>query len=191
MFPFRREGGGYIDRKRLVTKPHAGNIVFLNYPFRPASIFPDGFVRAADIRDIDPAMLPPEVRLKSGEILFAYGVDPAELEKFAQHNHVPLVKRRDVWHDLMEPYLDTQISESQQQETLRRLEKQGFTLEEIERIRKRLKRPMISYNVHAWEEYHLGLFEALEAVARKSFSWNFKKFYAEAMVIANRGTKVG
>ena len=50
---------------------------------------------------------------------------------------------------------------------------------------------LLSYNAHVWEEYHLGLFEVLEAVARKSFSWKFKKFYVEAMAIANRGTKIG
>ena len=186
---FRLQHRRVIDRTRLVTRVHKDRIVFLNYPFPPASVFPDGFLRAGQIRDIDPVVVPAEIRLKTGEILLAWNVHGAELESFARENRVPLVQRRNNWRDLLEPCLDAEISQGEEQAAVRRLEKQGFTRDEINKIRKKIQRAMLSYNSHAWEENHLGLWEVLEAVYRVSFAWKFKRFYHDAMRIANRGTK--
>lgn len=188
MVLFHRKGR-CIDRSRLVARAHKENVVFLNYPFRPASIFPDGFVRAAQIRDIDPGAIPPEIHLKSGEILFAWHAEAKELEGFARNNRIPLVKRRDNWRDLLEPFQDKQLSDNETKATVRRLEKQGFAASEIEKIRKRVRAAMLSYGGIAWDEHYLGLAEVLEAVSQYSFARTFKHFYGEAMAISNRGTR--
>lgn len=188
MLVFLRKGG-CIDRSRLVAKAHKDNVVFLNYPFRPASVFPDGFARAAHIKDIDAGATPPEIRLKSGEILFAWNTDAKDLEAFARSNRIPMVKRRDNWRDLLEPFQENQLSEPEKQAAVRRLEKQGFAAAEIEKIRKRVRPAMLRYRGFAWDEHYLGLAEVLEALSQYCYAWTFKSFYSEAMTIANRGTK--
>lgn len=188
MLVFLRKGR-CIDRSRLVAKAHKDNVVFLNYPFRPASVFPDGFVQAAHIRDIDSGAIPPEIRLKSGEILFAWNADGKDLEDFARSNRIPLVKRRDNWRDLLQPFQEKQLTEPEKQAAVRRLEKQGFASGEIEKIRKRVRPAMLGYSGFAWDEHYLGLAEVLEAVSQYRYEWTFKSFYREAMAIANRGTK--
>lgn len=178
-----------IDRSRLFARLHQDTVVFLNYPFPPASVFPDGLVRAGQVKDIDPVAVPPEVRLKTGEILFAWNVSPRDMEGFARNNQIPLVQRRDNWCDLLAPYLDLEFSEPEQLAAIRRLEKQGFTRPEIEKIRRSVDSAMRSYNSVAWKDNHLGLAELLEAVGQKSYAWRFKRFYHNAMTVSNRGTK--
>jgi hypothetical protein len=45
-------------------------IEFPEYPYPGAAVFPSRGVRYADIREVEPWSAPPEVRLKSGEVLF-------------------------------------------------------------------------------------------------------------------------
>ncbi|MEV0063470.1 hypothetical protein [Nocardia sp. NPDC050718] len=45
-------------------------IRFTDCPFVGASVYPHGTVAVGQIRDVDPAALPPEVRTVGGETLF-------------------------------------------------------------------------------------------------------------------------
>ena len=163
-------------------------IEFRSYPFRPSSVSSERAVHFDLIQDVDLSKSPPEIRLKSGEILFISAAQKAELEAFATRFSIARVERADVWADLLEPFLDTQFSEVDQERTLRRLENQGFSLDEVRNIRAGVKEPVLRYNSVVWEWTHLGLFDLLEAFNKNSFPETFDDFYRYAMEIANRAS---
>lgn len=167
---------------------HENGIEFRSYPFRPASVSEEPAVHFDLIKDVDLSKSPPEVRLKSGEILFISATQSKELEAFAARFRIAALNRVDVWADLLEPFLDTEFSLAEQEKTLRRLEEQGFSRREIASIRKTVKDPVLLYNSVLWEWVHLGLFDVLEAVSRQTSAGRFEEFYWYAMEIANRAS---
>ena len=157
-----------------------------SYPFPLVSI-PSGSMLHFDlIRDVDLSKSPPEFRLKSGEILFVSAEQKRELEDFAAKFGIPRVQRYDVWADLLLPFLDTQLPAADQEKALRRLQDQGFSLNEISSIRDLVKKPVLLYNSVVWEWVHLGLYDVLEAVRKNASPQGFQEFYWYAMCIANR-----
>lgn len=165
------------------------SIKFDDYPFRPSSVYKTGSVNRTLIRDIDLSKAPPEVRLITGEILFVPATQKKELNEFAEKLGIPTLEREDVWHDLLEPFLDTTFSISHHKRSFRHLQRQGFSLREIRQIRSKVSKPMWLYNGFFWDWTHLGLMDLLEAVERVSFRWTFKTFYKYAMQIANRASE--
>ncbi len=172
-------------------------IHFKNYPVTPASVFPDGTVFWNKIKEADPDSWPPELRLITGEILF---ISAEQKEAFAVaclRHKIPIIQREDIWGLLLEPFLDTEFSDSDQQRTLERLQQCGFTKSEIQQIRKRVEKRMFSYNYFVWEWVHLGLLDLFAAhglTSNRRLRWinslwrseAKKKLYWWAMDIANR-----
>jgi hypothetical protein len=176
-------------------------IQFENYPVTPASIFPDDIILWNEIREADPDCWPPELRLHTGEILF---VSAEKKEAFAvaclRHN-IPLIRRHDVWADLLEPFLDTEFTKDDQQRTIERLVQSGFSENEIQQIRNRVEKTMLTYNYFAWEWMFFGLFDLFTAyglTTNRRLRWikshwrptAKKKIYGWAMDIANRGRQL-
>jgi hypothetical protein len=162
-------------------------IEFPAYRFSSASVFREPFVRFDLIRDVDLSKTPPEVRLKSGEILFVSAELKRELESFAVKFAIPCVERADVWADLLEPFVDTEFSAADQERTLKRLHQQGFLADEVQSIRAKVKDPVLAYNSVVWDWTYLGLFDLLEAFSKNAPPEDFDGFYWYAMEIANRG----
>lgn len=163
-------------------------IEFRSYPFPPASVSSEPAVHFDSIRNIDLSKSPPEIKLKSGEILFVSATQKNALEEFAARFSIPRVVRADVWADLLDPFLDTELSAADQERTMHRLENQGFSREEIGSIRAKVKEPVLRYNSVVWEWVRLGLFDLLEAVHKYSVTDSFGEFYWYSMRIANRAT---
>lgn len=153
----------------------------------------DGTVGAASIRDADPAASPPEIRTESGETLFVSATQRQDLDQFCQASQVPIRKRPDVWGDLLEPFLDTQLTARQQAATLSRLHEAGLTDAEIDEIRAKVGPLMRAYNACHWDWHHLGLADLLDAATSDWLSGHRRvapgetaSFYSWAMGIANR-----
>ncbi|WP_278262266.1 hypothetical protein [Nocardia sp. AG03] len=144
-----------------------GEIRFANYPFAGASVYPEGVVPAAEIRDVDPRGWPPEIRTVRGETLFLPRVDEAELVAFCEANTIPVRQRPDVWSDLLEPFLDTTFDPEHERKTEQRLQRAGLSPAQIVAIRQRVERAMLSYNFDSmlWDWVNLGLFDLLSAAA--------------------------
>ncbi|MGW4633569.1 hypothetical protein [Nocardia sp. NPDC004415] len=144
-----------------------GEIRYANYPFAGASVYPEGVVTAAEIRDADPRGWPPEVRTVHGETLFLPRVDEAELVEFCTVNAIAVRRRPDVWSDLLEPFLDTTFDPEHQRATEQRLRRAGLSAAQIVAIRQHVERAMLSYNFDSmlWDWVNLGLFELLSAAA--------------------------
>ncbi|MFX1451048.1 MAG: hypothetical protein ACFFCM_09410 [Promethearchaeota archaeon] len=164
---------------------HSDKIEFVDYDFLPASVYPNKKIDAKEILEVDINQAPPTLRIKN-ELIFISAVKSNELEAFAQKNNIKIIKRFDIWHSILEPFLDTQFSEAQQQETLQNLKKFGLKKDEVQKLRERVKDPMIDYNYKSlmWDWAHLGQFDLLEAHKYTLNEDEFKKLYWESMKIA-------
>lgn len=64
-------------------------IHFEAYPFLGASVYPNGLLKLADIRDIDPQDHPPSLRKRDGEVLFLPASCREELKRWMAHHNLP------------------------------------------------------------------------------------------------------
>ncbi|WP_280232525.1 hypothetical protein [Nocardia cyriacigeorgica] len=149
-------------------------------------------VSAADIRDADPAAIPPEIRTRTGITLFVSATQRAELGGFCAAHSIPIVRRFDVWAELLEPYLDTEFSDHDQRATIARLERVGIDADEVARIRERVGPVVDAYNALVWEWVHLGLRDLFEAATSRFVSEQLRaglgdltEFRAWAMAVAD------
>lgn len=145
------------------------HIVFSSYAFPWASVHPHGVLPASAVRDAYVESGPLEIRTRSGETLFASWDDKAGLEEFCRRHSIPLVRRLDVWANLLEPFLDTEVGAEEEAATDSRLRSVGLSQPEIDSIRARLAPLMRSYNFDSglWEWCDLGLYDLLNALCGK------------------------
>jgi hypothetical protein len=171
-------------------------VAFRAYPFAPASVYPSGVVSYSAVREVLPEMWPPEIRTHSGEVLFVSATQKDQLLAAAARQALPLVERVDLWALILEPFLDTEFDQPNQQRTLRRLQENGVDRELCEALRQEFGPGMYHYNfaTFLWEWVHLGLYDlfcAVSSVPSNLLPWRQNRslaaFYWEAMQIANRG----
>lgn len=176
---------------------HPDSIEFESYPFAPASVASGKRLPHALIRDVDVSAAPPEIRTLQGETLFVSAEQREEFQAAMRAAGIAEVRRYDVWADLLEPYLDTEFTLQEQRETLARLNECGCVETEVNQIRRRVERPMLTYNFALWEWVHLGLFDVLLAMRPRLTlaAWidprvkRFERFYRDAMFIAEHGRR--
>ncbi|MFI0367501.1 hypothetical protein ACH35V_06450 [Actinomadura sp. 1N219] len=171
------------------------HICFLRYDFRGATVHPFGRVAHAQIRDADWKAISPEIRTAHGETLFIPKRQQPDLEQFCRRHGIVRKIRKDIWADLLEPFLDTQFTPEDERATVHRLGEAGFSPEEVTRIRRRLTPLMQAYNFDAmlWEWAYLGLCDLLNAanapIVKPSLQnalGDPKTFYNWTMEIAER-----
>ncbi|MBX7220604.1 MAG: hypothetical protein K1Y36_11710 [Blastocatellia bacterium] len=171
-------------------------IRFSDYPFSPASISPSGCLGFEQITALDVTGAPPEIRTKAGEILFVSAEQKELLTATARHYKLPAQRFLDVWSLLLDPFLDTEFTPEQTEQTIGRLAETGISREETQTIRARVEKTMLAYNFASglWEWGHLGLFDLLQAHRGHLSGWGFRlssqgfhEFYWWAQEIALRG----
>ncbi len=168
-------------------------ILFKEYPFKVASVYTRPELGVEEISEIRTHLRwPPEVVTKDKEVLFIPKNEVINLRLFAKINNIPDMHRNDVWGCLLEPYLDTQVSELMEKRIIQSLKKDGFTDEEITDIRGRIEKRMLQYNGIVWEWVHLGHFDALQALNSGFFFKGLnKEVYNWTNEISSRGRKQG
>ena len=162
---------------------------FHDYRYPPSTVYPDRHVGWKVVKEIDPDEAPPEVRLKSGEILSVSATQRDNLAGIAKQAGIPTVRRIDIWGLLLEPFLDTRFRREHRLRTITLLKANGVGTAERIRLRLTLAPALLAYNALHWDWCHLGLFDALDAhlgLDTKAFT----KFYWRAMEIANRGREI-
>lgn len=168
---------------------------FEGYPFAPASVFPDGLVAWADVREVGTGAAPPEVRTLVGEVLFVPADRAGELERFAGGAGVPDVSRIDVWGLILDPFLDTAFDDAEAERTLDLLEANHVPRPLVASLRAELGEVMYAYNITSglWDWVSLGLFDVLRALQGDLAGERFRlppapfaAFYRHAMEIAVR-----
>jgi hypothetical protein len=174
----------------------AGGIAFTGYPFPAASVFPKGSVRWDEVASVDPGAAPPEVRLRSGEVLFVPATQRDRFTAVVADRRIPIEYRVDVWSLILEPFLDTEFSSEDQERTLDRLQACGIPREETIAIRRRVGPAMMRYNAIHWDWAHLGLMDLLDAHLLpwplRLLPWRrarFREVYEVGMKVAARAPR--
>ena len=173
---------------------HQDHIHFLNSEFAPASAeFAPASVQSSprlladQIQSVRVSRWPPEIELKSGEILFVAAPLQPELRVFARTHGIPFVWGPDLWSYLNEPYLETEVTAEWLDRTDKKLMENGLTQPEIDAIRERIGVRMQNYNSVRWEWIHLGHYDVLKAHERMPPA-EFADFYHWTMRIAARSS---
>jgi len=123
-------------------------------------------------------------------VLLVSRMELASLNTFCREHRLPFAKRYDVWADLLDPFLDTELSTEDQAASRQRLKERGsLTDAEIDAIRAQVDKRMMWMTVATWEWQHYGLYDVLCAMKPKTWfgrrEWT--AFYADAMRIGTRG----
>ncbi len=132
---------------------------------------------------------PPAIVTTGREVLLASRMELEGLKAFCGEHGIPFTRRYDVWADLLDPFLDTELSTEDQAANRQRLKERGsLTDTEIDAIRAKVDKRMMWMTAATWEWQHYGLYDVLSAMKPKLFfgraSW--RAFYAQAMEIALR-----
>jgi predicted metal-dependent HD superfamily phosphohydrolase len=155
---------------------------FSNYPFTPATVFPDGTIAASQIAEVN-LTHPPQLRLATGEILFVPYPAKAVLMTFINQNDVKVERRTSVWGALLDPFLDTWEEQPVIDRQFAWLARLGLEREAVDRWRREVAVPMIAYNfgTNLWEWGSLDLYDVLTAQQASSSRAAFKDFYWRAI----------
>lgn len=141
-------------------------IVWDDYPYPGASVYPSGRIARNAVREVDSKSTPLEIRTIHGETLFIQAGQRKALVAQATAAGVPAVSRVTVWGLLLEPFLDTESDASEKARTCAMLEANGVSRRRQRRIRRRFGPLMMSYNFDSmlWEWVLLGLTDFLDAI---------------------------
>jgi hypothetical protein len=166
----------------------------VEYP--PSRYFRGGTVNSSEIECVVGGLLAPAIRTRDGEILIFGNSDlnRSMLEQFALKWSIPTVQYFDVWSDILEVILDTEISETENQRILDRLKSVGLSSEEVSEIRSEIAEMMEEYNMKSglWEWVNLNMADLFDACIGKLNDLRmsdeyFEEFYWKAMRIQELG----
>ena len=168
---------------------HEATLDFVQYPFGCASVAEKRMVNSAEIASVNTNAAPPEIHLHSGEIIFLYAPEKVKLQKWAARNQISERSQIDIWSLLLEPFLDTEMSETWQARCFAQLARCGIERSEVAAIRKSVSSAMMTYNFSTmlWEWVHLGLYDVLVAQSGYLKKDAYKAFYRDAMALAQKG----
>ena len=158
---------------------------FLDYAFKPASVFPSGTIAAGEIAEVNLGGFS-EVRLRSGEILFVRAAHKEQLVTLVNQHDVLVRHRHSVWSDLLDPFLDTWHEQEIIDRQFERLAGLGLDRESVTRWRREVAPAMMGFNFGArvWEWGSLDLHDALVAQRACLGTRAFADFYKRAMTVA-------
>lgn len=171
------------------------SLTLLSYPFKAAGVQVGQVLQPSDIAAVMLQSSPPELLLKTGEIMFGSAHDGLVLERFAILHNIPLLQREDVWSWLCAPYVDTEFTPEDAARNAQILVQRGFDEHEVAAIRARIGKRMLRNNAVAWEWVSLNFFDVLRWCHDGLAGWMFwlkpsksREFYAWAQAIAARST---
>lgn len=185
MFESSKEEVSKLLENKPKTEIYENTIVILDYPFQPSSIYQNNTIKAENIVDIDFESYPPTIHIKD-ELIFTGHDSKEKLKFFAKTNNVKEVKREDIWSWILEPFLDTEVTEEQNIYVSKKLSEYGFDKEFVRDLRKEVEIQMLKYNFDTmlWEWVNLNAMDVLKAMRTKYDEENYKLFYQKVMKIA-------
>jgi hypothetical protein len=149
------------------------------------------FIAWSQVRDGDPEAAPPQLRLHDGRTVFVSAAYREPLRAALDQHSVPICRRPDVWGHLLEPFLDTDynIVRSRTEQDLRSW---GLTEDEIDSIRRRVRRGMLLLSMLTWEWQYFGQADVISACPHwwRMTSWlpwaRYRRFRRWSDTIADR-----
>lgn len=163
------------------------SIIIEEYPFLPSFVSKKNKIENIDIEAICFNSFPPKLKIKN-ELIFIAKEKQEELKQFAERNNIKIFETTGNWDMLLEPFLDTETSDEENNRINKQLNANGLNNSEIEKIRKEVEEQMLKYNFDTilWEWVSLGLPDVLSAMRVKYNQLEFEEFYFRAMEIELR-----
>lgn len=161
-----------------------------NYPFQPSLAFPERSFSAQEIQAVGTDFGPCRIYV-GDDIIFITAEEKEHLIEFAQRNAIELRKHSWNWDWILEPYLDTELTEDDTHRIQRALHEVGIGPSEIRTIRNEVGKQMYRYNFDTmlWEWCSLGLHDVLSAMRVTYTATDFENFYRRAIEIDQRKKK--
>ncbi|MEM7367867.1 MAG: hypothetical protein AAF587_04655 [Bacteroidota bacterium] len=158
-----------------------------NYPFEPSVVYPNRFLAPHEIHSVCWEAYPPMIRI-ADEVIFLHRNQKDSLQQFANAHALPTFKPTYNWNRLLEPFLDTVITEQMDLRLTTFLMKHGIFQSEIDQIRKEVGPAMYAYNFDSmlWEWADLGLPDVLSAMRYTLKEADFAVFFAKSMELELR-----
>lgn len=160
-------------------------LVFKDYPFEPSLAFQEKFVSISSIENIDLKHGPPTL-LVNKEIIGFPAFQKEDLVSLSFEHNIPIVSRPFIWNFILEPFLDREFSEEENQRTYQLLSNYGLSREEVDAWRDLVGSQMMKYNFDTmlWDWIDLNIFDMLAAMRPKFTRTQFKLLYEVSMEIA-------
>lgn len=187
MYPPNEWLNRFAARKRARSKVEftKTGIQFRNYDFLAASVYPNGLLPYSQIENVYLTGAPPEVHTRTGETLFVWAYLRNELEATAKKNSIPIVRPLfDVWSNILEPFLDKELTDADERRILKQLARAGLSESEVMQIRERVGAPMAALSLVLWDGWYFGLCHLLDMMQAAMEPDEYRELYAEAMRIA-------
>ena len=162
-------------------------IIISAYKFKPSKAYPTITLSKEQITSITIEANPIQVNYKNDWIFIAVE-HKEQLQKFIEKNNIAISNKNWVWDDILYPFLDTEFTDKEKENTLKRLKEKGISKAEAATIRNKVAKQMYKYNFDTmlWEWCTLGLSDVLQAMRVKYSEEEFIAFYNEAMMIENK-----
>lgn len=192
-----------MQNEEIVYKVRDDHIEFIDYKYKCSSVCKNNRLYPADIIDVAELPFYPHIRTASNELILMQcdaekgkGGEYDKLPSFFADNEIRVREAADIWGMILEPFVDTEHSDSYLREIIDTLEKHGISRKEVSSIRREVRARMLAFNFESglWEWVHLGLDDVLDASMGKisgEMHWlpdaDFEKFYWRAMEIAIKG----
>ncbi len=169
-----------------ICKIEKDKISIKKYPFKPSLANPNIILNADEITSITLKSSPPQLLYKN-DWIFISAEKLDELKKFAGINNIKISDKNWTWDSILDPFLDTEHTQEETENTINSLIKKGVSKEVVIKIREEVSDQMYKYNFDTmlWEWVSLGLSDVLQAMRVKYSDKEFKEFYNKAMLIEN------
>jgi predicted metal-dependent HD superfamily phosphohydrolase len=116
-----------------------------------------------EITDLDPKQIrevvegfPPMAWMTDDRVL-CVSSGRVVIRTFCETASIPITRRFDVWSMLCEPFLDTELSKEDDEQTLAALKESGFEEAEVKQIRSKISAGMTIATFLSWEWQYYGL----------------------------------
>ena len=160
-----------------------GKIVFpKGYYFRHGYMKGRTELLPDDIEEIRINTHPITAKVNAKELIFLQGLSKEDCEEIAHEHQIPITSPIDNWALICEVFLDVDLDEAAKEHNLSTLVEQGFTKEEVRRIRKKLRWGMELKTYFSMEWIYYGQYDVMEFypfISEQRYWW--------AMEIALRG----
>lgn len=162
-------------------------IKITKYPFEPSIVYPEKTLPAKDIKAICYSY-PITLKIEN-EFIFISREQLEAIQIFVANNNISIIEQNWNWSWLLQPYLDTEYTAEDDEKITNLLIENGFSKQEISKIRNEIEQQMYKYNSILWEWIDLNLLDVLQAMRVKYNKEKFRDFYQRAMQIEAKGFK--
>lgn len=171
----------------------------ISLPYEPSLHYGKKNLSYNEIECVIEGYIWPALKTRTNEIfIFEYSEeDKANLSKYAKDKNIPIEEYYDVWSDILEPFLDTEYTESTREIINNRLNKCGLDKSIIKQIRTEIQELIEDYNKNSglWDWINLNMNDLLDACIgkinknTKMTKAYFEEYYWFVMSIQEKGRR--